>query len=954
MNYSATKTRKQPQQNRSESSQFRYSSIVLALAFAGITILSPNPVYAADDKTDDKTISELQAEVARISAENTRLRQELESSKKDGVTQQASTQAGQQASAPAGQTAPASTVVAPGSNVAKTDEPIALGEVVVHSRNRIESLQDVPVSESVVSGKELANLDATGIGAITQRAGNVAYNYGNQRTASLSIRGIGKQGQTEAQDPGVGLIVDGVSYAYNALSSSYDFTDVDTVEVARGPQGTLLGKSSSYGSVIVNTKRPSFTPSADFSLTIGQLGTVQATSAIGGSIVDDVLAWRGSFSASKARGDLASVSNSDNTYTNTDRLTGRVQFLLTPSADFNALIAINGTPRSGEYTNQDTINTPLPATFTNGASTAGISSDIFGRLSRSWFTQNQGFNPSSIINANNIPALNGRPLVTGSNGASAQLNWNLANGYTVTSITALENYYFDAVNDSGIPFDVYRNSGGFQNSYKQESEELRLSSPVGGFVDYQTGLYVINVRNLNDYQKAWGNDAGAYLASTSQYTKLDANASGQLLMQNSLSGLSMAYNSPAGLQDIRNSSEALYGQANWHFSDAFTLTTGVRGTDEDRQNTASSGIVNNGNGAALNPVSVNGVQLGGFSSNATTGALGANSATQLALANQVAQQYFGVATYAALSAAQQAQVAAAKSLRAAQIGVLFNQADATPFNAVEPSFVISPSYKVNEHLTTYVSLQYGEKSGVAQFTNGISNPVRAEKTTSYEAGFKSKLLDDKLVFNTAIFLMDVKDYQQTTSVYDAYTTALQNNGSLYYTTATGNVPKVQADGVEVDGVYTGITNTLIRFSGAYNDAVYKDFKNSAQPVENQYAGASPYRDVTGQALPGASKWTGNVGVDYRKPVAGNDVFHTSVNTAFRTRYNSDVALSSYAWIGASSTTDFSIGLGKKDQSFDGSFVVKNLFNNQAYLGLTWNSYNPAIPRWVGVMFTGKY
>jgi len=911
---------------------FRYSAVMLALA--GITLLSP--VYAADDKA----FAELQAEVSRINAENIALKKQLDAS---GTITPAVAQ-------PSIQTAPTAAIT----TIVDPNASVALDEVVIHSRNRIESLKDVPVSESVVSGKELASLDATGIAAITQRAGNVAWNLGNQRTSSLSIRGIGKQGQTEAQDPGVGLIVDGVSYAYGALANSYDFSDVDTVEVARGPQGTLLGKNSSYGAIIVNTVRPSFTPSANYSLVIGQRGTVQGTAALGGAIVDDVLAWRGSFSASKAQGPQNSLTNADNNYTNTDRLTGRAQFLFTPSADFNALISVNGTPRSGEYTNGATVDTPLP-NYSNGASTAGTSADINGRLSRNWFT-NQGYVPGSVLNANSVTALNARPLVTGSNGATAQLNWNLAGGYTVTSITAIENYYFDAVNDSDLPYDVYRNSGGFKNNYQQKSEEVRVNSPVGGFVDYQAGLYLIDVSNNNDYQKAWGNDAGAYLASNSQFTTLNANAAGQRLMQNSLTGLSMNYNSPAGLQDIENKSEAVFGQANWHFSDQITLTTGLRFTQEDRQNIGSSGIVTNGAGAALNPVSVNGVQLGGFASG-SNGVLtpGANSAVQLALADAVAQQYFGQ-NYANLSSAQLAQVGAAKLLRQTQIGVVFAPAAAQPYSALLPSFVISPSYKINEHETAYVSLQYGEKAGVSQFTNGLSNPVKAEDTISYEAGFKSKLLDDTLVLNTAVFLMDVKNYQQSVSVVDQYTTALNQlggNNATAYTTATGNVPKVQADGVEIDGVYSGLKNIKVRFSGAYNNAVYKDFTNSAQPVENGYAGAAPYQNVTGATLPGASKWTGNFGVDYKKSVFGNEVFHTTFNTAFRSRYNSDVALSSYAWIGGSSSTDISIGLGKQDQTFDASFIVKNLFNNQAYQGVTWNTYTPAVPRWAGVMFTGK-
>jgi hypothetical protein len=299
-------------------------------------------------------------------------------------------------------------------------------------------------------------------------------------------------------------------------------------------------------------------------------------------------------------------------------------------------------------------------------------------------------------------------------------------------------------------------------------------------------------------------------------------------------------------------------------------------------------------------------------------------------------------------------VAYAQAIRATAIGVLFPQQEAKPFSAIQPSFVVSPTYKVNEHLTTYVSLQYGQKAGVSQFTNGISNPVRAERTSSYEAGFKSKLLNDTLVLNTAIFLMDVKDYQQSVSVFDPYTTALLNNGSIVYTTATGNVPWVRAEGVEIDGVYSGIRNTSFRFSGAYNDAFYKVFTNSAQPVENGYTGATPYRDVSGQALPGASKWTGNVGGDYRKPLASSNVFHASFNTAFRTRYNSDTSLSSYAWVGASSSTDIAIGEGKQNKSFDASIVVKNVFNNQAVLARTWNTYTPAFPRWLGVVLTAKY
>lgn len=936
---------------RQTSIPFRLSPLAAAV-IAGLA-MGASPLYAAEP-----TVAELQAEILRLKQALEKSQHEL-TAKKD-------------ASAAASGTAPAAVPQAAAPVAAAEGEAQTLDAVVVRSRNRIERLQDVPLSISVVTGKELERTGTTGIAEISKRVGNINWNSGNQRTFALSLRGIGKQGQTEAQDPAVGLLVDGVAYSYNALASSFDFTDIDTVEVARGPQGTLLGKNASIGAVTVTTRKPSFTPSADYSLTYGQLDTVKGSFAAGGPLVDGLLAWRGSFSASKAKGDRVNTNNQDLTFTNTDRLTGRVQFLVTPSDDFSARLAFDATPRAGEFTNARTVYLPTPTRYANGAINP-LTNDASTKLARNWFTQLSSYSYAGNYlyggaDGQSVNLLNARPLTTGSHGATAELNWNLGS-HTLTSISAYKDYHFNAVNDAGTAFDIQRNSGGFWNDYKQLTQEFRLNSQTGGFVDYQTGVYLAHVTNFNDYRKVFGNDGGAWFATNAQYATLNANAAGRLLMQNSLSGLALHYNSPAGLQDIDNKSVAFFGQANWHLSDPLTVTTGVRFTHENRRNTASSSIADNGKGALLNPVSVNGVQLGGFASNATTGALLAgNSAAQQSLADQIASYYFGQAitatpgqAYGNLTAAQQAQVAAAKTLRQAQIGTLFNTAQAQAFAKTLPAYVISPVYKINDDLSTYASLQHGEKAGVAQFTNGISSPVREEKTTSLEAGFKSALLNRTLIFNAALYVMDVKDYQQTTQVVDGYTTALKNDGNTYYTSATGNVPKVRSKGVELDGVYGGIRNTSIRFAGAYTDARYVSFPNASQPGENgNIASATPYRDLSGKTLPGAAKWTYNLGVDYRQPISGNREFHTSANIAYTSRRNSDVALSDYAWIKANTITDFAIGVGSQNRSYDFSLVVKNLFDDKTPLSQNWStgssgsySYTPGIPRWVGLTFTGK-
>jgi len=918
---------------------------------------------------DARSTAEVQAEVAR-------LKQLLE--KEEQVLAQKSA-AGLAASAAA----------APVAKPKEQDE--RLDKVVVRSRNRLEPLQDVPLSISVVTGKELERLQALDIGSITQRAANVSYNFGNQRTSSLSIRGVGKQSQTEAQDPSVGIIVDGVNYAYNALTSSYDFYDVDTVEVTRGPQGTLLGKNTSLGVVNVTTRRPSFKPDANFSLTYGEWDTVLGRAAGGGPIVDDLLAWRGTLSVNKGQGDIKNEYNRDITWINRDRVSGRLQFLLTPTETFSARLAIDSQPRGGETYNGRTINTPRPALYANG--TPNTSLDNRDRLNRRWFTQLGSYTyDGDYLYGGGDSEVNydyARPLVTGSNGASVDLNWNLGN-FDITSITAYKDYHFNAVNDEGTPFDVYRNAGGFWNDYKQFSQELRLSSQLGGFADYQTGLYFIKVHNTADYRRQWANDAGAWFATTPQYNRLDTDGNGRYLMQNSLDGLLMSFNSPSGVQDIRNKSGAVFGQVNWHFSEPFTLTTGIRLTREDRRNRAHTLIKDNGFAPELNPSMVNGVDLGGFDAFLNTGAArwvlngivvsvntpgatlvgaGTAAAPTVALttdtsnaalfaranaqANLVAQKYFGVASWAGLTAAQQRQVADAQAIRRTAIGVVFNPADAQPFKDTQKSFVVSPSYKFSDAYTGYLSWQYGEKAGISQFTNGISNLIGGEKTSSYELGLKSVLFDNALVFNTALFYSDIEDYQQGVRIVDVYTTASANDGEIRYTTATGNVPKVEVKGVEIDGVFSGIPNTTLRFAGSYNDATYDDFPNSAQPPENGFTGAPAYQDVSGETLPGASEWTFNVGIDHHLPIFNDKEIRTSANAAYSSRYNSDNSLSAYGWVDAKTIVDLAVGIGTRSGSFDVSLLAKNLFNDNTPLTASSTGYTPATPRWYGIAVTGK-
>lgn len=822
---------------------------------------------------------------------------------------------------------------------------ISSSRETTNSARPLEALQDTPQSTSVVTGDELERLNAVRLGDITERAANVSWNLGNSRTSSLSIRGIGKQAQTDAMDPSVGVVVDSVPYAYNPLSS-FDFTDLADVQVERGPTGTQGGRSANLGLLNITTRRPTFDQdqASAYSLTFGDYRTIMARAATGGTIIDNLLAWRGAVAVDKGDGAIKNAYNPDYSYPNMDNVSGRVQFLFDPSSTFNALVRLDLEPRHNEFYNGWVLYTPTPTRYANGA-TNPLNTDAATRLARSWFTQEGNYSYLSNYLGDNPNLDNQDPLVTSSKGGSAELNWTWGS-HTLTSITAYKDYQFQARNDEGTPFDISKNGGGHVY-YHQSSEELRLSSRQGGFVDYRAGVYLLTTGNNYDSGTGDGADAGAWFATPAQYSLLDADGSGRYLLANSLNRLNFK-----PLQQISNKSAALYAQANWHFTDSLNLLTGVRATREDRTNEVSKLIYDNGNAPELNPVAVNGVQLGGFDSNSAGNLTANNSATQLALANATALKYFGVATYGALGSGQKSQLAAAKAIRASQLGVLWNPTEGPAYRATQPGFVFSPSYKISDAVTAYVSYRHGEKAGISQVVNGVGYLAAPEKSDAYELGFKSSLLNKTLVIDADLFWNDIRNYQQAVQVYDAYTTLLKNDTNTYYTAATGNAAKVRATGLEFDSVYTPTQTFSVRLSGAYNNAVFKDFKNSGQPLENGNL-PSPYRDVTGQNLPGAARFTANLGVDYHRPVLSGGWFHTSLNYAYTTRYNSDPLLSSYGWVPAYGIVDYAIGLGRVDDKFDVTVLAKNLFNNQTSQVVLWNSYIPVVPRWVGVQFSSK-
>jgi len=183
-----------------------------------------------------------------------------------------------------------------------------LNQVVVTARRRTETVQNIPIPISVVGGDLIAEAGAFNVNRVKELVPSVQLYSSNPRNTGLNIRGIGSSfGLTnDGIDPGVGFYVDGVYYARPA-ATTLDFIDVEQIEVLRGPQGTLFGKNTTAGAFNVTTRKPSFTPGANFELSYGNYGYIQAKSSITGPL-SKKLAARVSFSGTQRDGLLYNVA----------------------------------------------------------------------------------------------------------------------------------------------------------------------------------------------------------------------------------------------------------------------------------------------------------------------------------------------------------------------------------------------------------------------------------------------------------------------------------------------------------------------------------------------------------------------------------------------------------------------------------------------------------------------
>ncbi len=167
------------------------------------------------------------------------------------------------------------------------DEAADNGEVItVTARRREETLIDVPIAITAISGEQLANSGATDITALADLAPNVTLepSRGTNSTLTAFIRGVGQQDPVAGFEQGVGIYVDDV-YLNRPQAAVLDIYDVQRIEVLRGPQGTLYGRNTVGGAVKYVTRQIANEPRLAARATYGSYnqmdGVVSASAPIG-------------------------------------------------------------------------------------------------------------------------------------------------------------------------------------------------------------------------------------------------------------------------------------------------------------------------------------------------------------------------------------------------------------------------------------------------------------------------------------------------------------------------------------------------------------------------------------------------------------------------------------------------------------------------------------------------
>jgi len=437
-------------------------------------------------------------------------------------------------------------------------EPADNGEVVVTAQKRSENVQDVPISIAAFSGDTLEKQNVVNVEGLAKITPNLSVAKGAQTSyVRLAIRGIGAASNTTVE-PSVAVFLDG-AYVPRVGAVISSMLDMESVEVLRGPQGTLFGRNASVGAVSFHTAQPKFGEA--FGEMTGEIGNGNRYRAYGfiNVPVGDKSAFRFAASQQWFKG-----------YWHNDFDDKQVG-----GTDDSIL-------RGSFRTEQGPIEWVFRADYAkiSGDGATNIDFDRGSVSDAQWtfFSTVLGA-PDTNLNDNDMNQYLTADVEDEQWGLNSTLSWDVGGGSTVRLIDNYRNWKNDQLDGDVIftPKRILSRTGLFDS--KSQNHELQFISPTNqwldGRLDLVAGLYYFHEK----YEQ------GERLHMNSQFCTI-APAPAKPLC-NAFLAANGGTKENATVQNVEQTTDsyAAYAQANFHFNDQFFATVGGRFSKDAKEGT---------------------------------------------------------------------------------------------------------------------------------------------------------------------------------------------------------------------------------------------------------------------------------------------------------------------------------------------------------------------------------
>lgn len=251
-----------------------------------------------------------------------------------------------------------------------------LEEVVVTAQKRSQSLQDVPIALSAFNATFLETTGVQNLGGLQQFTPGLDIEGLGVTQPIYKIRGIGSDGLSIGIDPAVGIYTDGI-YVGRSASSNVEFSDIERVEVLKGPQGTLFGRNAAAGAIQIITQKPIQETEGSVRLRAGNYDKMLAEAIYNTPLIDDELAARFNLIKSSRDGYIDNAL-SGNDLGDEDYYAGRASFLWTPQSETSVRLSFDYNRLDQDPPFAIGLNSDFSPTGTTGGEIGDV--DVFGEV----------------------------------------------------------------------------------------------------------------------------------------------------------------------------------------------------------------------------------------------------------------------------------------------------------------------------------------------------------------------------------------------------------------------------------------------------------------------------------------------------------------------------------------------------------------------------------------------